>query len=168
MGGISISEDNLLSLNRTTEGYVHLSEEKGGGYAAVIEVYHHLHCLVSRRIYPLLASVHIQRLRALQPRIIPLIVCLHQNLLRTYTWLDHYETPPVGLDVSISERHVHLDHCIETLRLALTCRPDVTPLLVLEDASEQHIGAKADFYSHHKCVRFDKLSQWVDDNAAFH
>jgi hypothetical protein len=85
-----------------------------------------------------------------------------------YTWLDHYETPPIGLDVSVDERHVHLDHCIETLRLALTCRPDVTPLLVLEDPNEQHIGAKADFYSHHKCVRFDKLSQWVDDNAAFH
>jgi hypothetical protein len=48
VGGISISEDNLLSLNRTTEGYVRFSEEKGGGYAAVIEVYHHLHCLVSR------------------------------------------------------------------------------------------------------------------------
>jgi hypothetical protein len=39
VGSIGISGNNLLSLNRTTEGYVQTWEEQGGGYAAMVKVY---------------------------------------------------------------------------------------------------------------------------------
>lgn len=45
VGGISVPESSLAALNRSTEEY---AKTKDGTYAAMIEVHHQLHCLVSQ------------------------------------------------------------------------------------------------------------------------
>ena len=55
---------------------------------------------------------------------------------------------------------MHVDHCIEALRLTLMCHGDTTPMLVLDDSSSP-IGLKADFSAHHKCRKFDNLRSWM-------
>jgi hypothetical protein len=47
-GGISIPADKFPSYNRSNEReFQRVPPEKGGGYAAMIEGFHQLHCLVS-------------------------------------------------------------------------------------------------------------------------
>jgi hypothetical protein len=41
------------------------------------------------------------------------------------------------------------------------CAGDVTPVLVRLDDSKP-LGAEADFSTHHKCRRFDKLLEWME------
>ena len=59
---------------------------------------------------------------------------------------------------------MHVDHCIEALRLTLMCHGDTTPLLVLDDSSAS-IGVRADFSAHHKCRKYDNLRTWMVRNA---
>lgn len=68
---------------------------------------------------------------------------------------------PADISEPVAGR-MHVDHCIETLRLSLMCYADVTPLLVYEDP-DAPIGVRADFNVHHKCRKFDKLIEYVDN-----
>lgn len=81
-------------------------------------------------------------------------------MIRQYTYLDSYEVKPEGFTHSAEMSRVHVDHCIETLRIALMCVGDVTPVLIKLDKSKP-LGAEADFSSHHKCRRFDRLTDWM-------
>jgi hypothetical protein len=63
-----------------------------------------------------------------------------------------------GGEQQVGDR-MHVDHCIETLRLQLMCNADTTPMLVLKDDSRA-IGSKADFNVHHKCRNWDKVVEW--------
>ncbi|KAH8879266.1 hypothetical protein GQ53DRAFT_855067 [Thozetella sp. PMI_491] len=89
------------------------------------------------------------------------------NLIRMYTWLQagKYETPPGGLTSTPVGNRMHVDHCIETLRITLMCHGDVTPILVLSDPTAP-LGARADFNTHHKCRNFDKISDWITEHKA--
>ncbi|KAJ6128951.1 Protein of unknown function DUF3328 [Penicillium samsonianum] len=86
------------------------------------------------------------------------------NMIRQYTYLDSYEVPPEGFQKSPEMSRTHVDHCIETLRIHLMCAGDVTPVLVRLDDSKP-LGAEADFSTHHKCRRFDKLTEWMEIHA---
>ncbi|KAJ6149819.1 Protein of unknown function DUF3328 [Penicillium samsonianum] len=86
------------------------------------------------------------------------------NLIRQYTYLDSYEVPPEGFQRSPEMSRIHVDHCIETLRIHLMCAGDVTPVLVRLDESKP-LGAEADFSTHHKCRRFNKLTEWMEMHA---
>lgn len=57
---------------------------------------------------------------------------------------------------------MHVDHCIETLRLALMCTSDVTPMLI-ERSPDRLLGHKLDFNPYHKCRNFDKIAEFVDE-----
>lgn len=59
---------------------------------------------------------------------------------------------------------MHVDHCIESLRLSLMCYGDVTPVLI-EVAPDAPLGRRADFNVHHKCRNFEKLTEWVGENG---
>lgn len=85
---------------------------------------------------------------------------MKQNMIRQYTYLDTYENKPEGFRISAEMSRTHVDHCIETLRIALMCTGDVTPVLIRLDESKP-LGADADFQTHHKCRRFDKLTDWM-------
>ncbi|KAI1118047.1 hypothetical protein F5Y14DRAFT_400928 [Nemania sp. NC0429] len=141
VGGVEVPLDGPVRLGKATENLVHIHSDEARGYSSMLEVFHQLHCL---------------------------------NLVRQYTWRDYYDEhlrewldagdnhKMVDLNVS-SDRSVgdrmHVDHCIETLRLQLMCNADLTPMLVLKDDSVA-VGSKADFDVHHKCRRWDRLVEW--------
>ena len=58
---------------------------------------------------------------------------------------------------------MHVDHCIEGLRISLMCHGDTTPYMVLEDPTAPN-NMRADFSPHHKCRDFGLIKQWVKDN----
>ncbi|KUI70377.1 hypothetical protein VM1G_06403 [Cytospora mali] len=134
--GIMIESWQMPMLNRTDlEGYEKVAPEKGDGYIALFEVHHQLHCL---------------------------------NLVRQYTWLlmgsySEDDIPP-DLRESPKANRMHVDHCIETLRLSLMCHGDMSPLLVTMDPNEP-LGRKADFNTHHRCRNFTKLQEWTKANG---
>ena len=93
----------------------------------------------------------------------------YENLIRQYTWRDWYRRHPDvvatpadmrGTDVA---SRMHVDHCIEALRLTLMCHGDTTPYFVIEDESAP-LGKKADFSPHHTCRNFAKIATWTEDN----
>lgn len=101
-----------------------------------------------------------------------------KNLIRQYTWKDYYEKDerlkawihdPANSDIvdlhtadaqSVIDR-MHVDHCIEALRLQLMCNADVTPLLIAVDDGKDPMGV-ADFNTHHKCRNWDQIVAWQD------
>lgn len=58
---------------------------------------------------------------------------------------------------------MHVDHCIEALRLSFMCYGDVTPILA-EVAEHRQTGIKLDFNVHHKCRNFDKIVNYVREH----
>jgi len=100
--------------------------------------------------------IHLQQQRAFAKSCI-------QNMIRQFTWRHLYseEDMPPDIATPLAGR-MHVDHCIETLRLSLMCYADVTPLLIYVDPNAP-IGYRADFNIHHKCRDFDKLVEYVDN-----
>lgn len=66
------------------------------------------------------------------------------------------------LDSDVGAR-MHVDHCIEALRVTLMCHGDTTPFFSILDPTAP-LGARADFSPHRKCRKFDKLHSWVKDH----
>jgi hypothetical protein len=57
---------------------------------------------------------------------------------------------------SVADR-MHIDHCIEALRLQLMCAGDVTPVLLQLDPI---MGQSADFNVRHKCRKWERITDW--------
>jgi hypothetical protein len=53
--------------------------------------------------------------------------------------IGRYAMPPTELNSTAVGNRMHVDHCIETLRLALMCFADVTPILMLNDPSRRRV-----------------------------
>lgn len=90
-----------------------------------------------------------------------------QNTIRQYTWGDYYDRHGMPTNLpsgSLVGNRMHVDHCIETLRLVLMCHADTTPVLLEVDPKAPK-GARADFDAHHKCRNFEKLRDWMDENV---
>ncbi|KAI1420871.1 hypothetical protein F5Y12DRAFT_719090 [Xylaria sp. FL1777] len=87
------------------------------------------------------------------------------NTIRQYTWVQagKYNNVPSKFNTSPAGQRMHVDHCIETIRLALMCSGDLTPVLVRE-APQVAGGLKADFNAHHKCRDFEKIRKWHDEH----
>ncbi|KAI1124165.1 hypothetical protein F5Y10DRAFT_37005 [Nemania abortiva] len=146
LGGVEVPLDGPARLGKPSDKLVHIDSDDARGYSGMLEVFHQLHCL---------------------------------NLIRQFTWRDYYnenmrEWLETGhnhemVDLNVTTHHsvgdrMHVDHCIETLRLQLMCNADLTPMLVLKDDSVA-IGSKADFNVHHKCRRWDKVVEWQRANT---
>jgi hypothetical protein len=58
---------------------------------------------------------------------------------------------------------MHVDHCLETLRIGLMCQSDITPLRII-DGPTAPLGSRADFNAHHKCRDFEILREWMEEN----
>lgn len=56
---------------------------------------------------------------------------------------------------------MHVDHCLESIRLSLMCYADVTPVLA-ENAPHRPTGLQLDFNVHHKCRNYDKMLEYVE------
>ncbi|KAJ2975536.1 hypothetical protein NUW58_g2671 [Xylaria curta] len=140
-GTIELPLDGPAKLNKSTARLMHAQKDPARGYSAVLEVFHHLHCL---------------------------------NQIRQYTWKDYYASHMADwiagddhdiVDLNVTDHanvgdRMHVDHCIEALRLQLMCNADLTPLLIEVDDNE--LGQKADFNVHHKCRNWEKVTEWQD------
>ena len=90
-----------------------------------------------------------------------------QDMIRRYTYLDVYtnETLPADFrDVPARYLREHVDHCITTLRLAITCAGDVTPIL-LERDPESTEDVLPDLRTTHKCRNFERIQEWFIENS---
>ena len=110
------------------------ADSSGSDYRALIEVFHQLHCL---------------------------------DVIRQYTWREYYPKHPDTVSVPFlltSENEMmarmHVDHCIEALRLSLMCHGDTTPYLLRIDPQSPS-GISPDFSMHHKCVKFEPLVDYM-------
>ncbi len=54
--GSQFSAEGVARLNRTGDKLMKVPDEKGGGYSALLEVFHQIHCLASQA-YTLLEPV---------------------------------------------------------------------------------------------------------------
>jgi len=98
-------------------------------------------------------------------------------MIRQYTWRDYYRDHAdeflnngarIDLNItalqSVGDR-MHVDHCLETLRLTLMCNADVTPSLVIKNEDKPE-GSEADFNTFHKCRNFDAIMEWQEHHNA--
>ncbi|TDZ21043.1 Cyclochlorotine biosynthesis protein O [Colletotrichum orbiculare MAFF 240422] len=90
------------------------------------------------------------------------------NLVRQFTYRDSYNySMEVPFGDTAAMLRLHVDHCIETIRLNLMCAGDVTPFLVTLDPQNK-LGESPDFETLHRCRRFDKLAEWSKSHVASH
>jgi hypothetical protein len=155
-GPFRIPEEEVAGLNRSADlggGKALIPADDGsGGYLAMIEVFHQLHCLVSA----------LSCLTPIQTK-------YTKNMVRQYTWYGWYERHqdivemPENLLMGAVGRRMHVDHCIEALRLSLMCQSDTSPVFLVKDP-ESSLGERAQFSTHHKCRNFEKIREWAVDN----
>ncbi|KUJ15077.1 uncharacterized protein LY89DRAFT_708583 [Mollisia scopiformis] len=138
-GIVLIPPDRIPSLNRSIEqGFVEVTVRNSSGFIGEIEVFHHLHCL---------------------------------NFIRQYVWVDFYpedQAPSLLKGNGESQREVnrlHVAHCIEVLRQALTCNADLTPYLMYKTPNGKS-PVTEDFNASHMCKNFDRIMDWMKDNSA--
>lgn len=88
-------------------------------------------------------------------------------MIRAYTYLDHYGEEELPLDfqhTDAASMREHVDHCISTLRLAVTCTSDVTPILLSRDI-DHPLSVNPDFRTSHVCRNFEKIQEWYIDKS---
>ena len=85
-------------------------------------------------------------------------------MVRQYTYRNEYDYSNVtAFRAPPAVVRGHIDHCIETLRKAIMCTADVTPVLFLNDAARLS-GRKSDFNIRKKCRDFGRIQQWTWEN----
>lgn len=137
MPTIHFPESAMPLLNKTpASNWAHVSDKYGGGMLGFFDVFHQLHCL---------------------------------NLVRQYTYhlTGSYDYSNVTAFRAPQEVvRGHIDHCIETIRKAIMCTADVTPVVFLKDSSRKG-GSKSDFNIRKKCRDFERIREWVGENMGF-
>lgn len=133
--GVGLTIDEIAKLNKTRPGVsfteIEGSDPENPTYASTLEVFHQIHCL---------------------------------SLIRQATWPlrmfnESWHSYPWFLTDELGGR-MHVDHCLESLRLSLMCYADVTPVLA-ENNPMRPTGLQLDFNVHHKCRNYDKLLEHV-------
>ncbi|KAI0506331.1 hypothetical protein F5B22DRAFT_456338 [Xylaria bambusicola] len=141
-GMIEVSKNVVEKLNKSTENLKPVvSDDPARGYAGVLEVFHHLHCL--NQIRQFTWKDHYETHMA--------------EWVQEHPWI-------IDLNVTNPQSDMdrkHVDHCIEALRLQLMCAADVTPVLLRPDPD---LGVKADFDVHHRCRDWDLITNWQDNH----
>lgn len=182
-GTVNVPEEKLESLNYSSDAnYMRTPAKYGGGIEAAVEVFHQMHCLVSSGdfVSPSLQVVfaphaHIPATNPSEYHVPPkkfvpssslppeFPTDIPKNMIRQYTYISSYSSPPPGFNVSPEIVRTHIDHCIETLRRSLMCTGDATPMPIQADP-DAPTGASAKFSTHHKCRRWAKLTEWMEKN----
>ncbi|KAK4076184.1 hypothetical protein Trihar35433_2744 [Trichoderma harzianum] len=129
---VLLPSEHMPDLNRhDTTDYMRAPAGEGDGYVASLEVFHQLHCL---------------------------------NYIRQFTWYQmgaYNENNSQHLvNGTLKELRIHTDHCIESLRIALMCQADVSPVLMKWDNNYDPPRPAAEFSSHHRCRNFDAIMNW--------
>ncbi|KAL5455663.1 hypothetical protein PMIN06_004335 [Paraphaeosphaeria minitans] len=144
----------IHKLNRTRNRLLHANGNPSRGYLGLLEVSHQLHCLNQYTWKPYYAA-HAD---------------LFANLSDTID-LDLADT--IDLDLAdardVGDR-MHVDHCLETLRLTLMCNADVTPTVRwrercnsvrLDSAPESHLSGRKNNGSKRKVTSKPSLKHLI-------
>jgi len=140
-------------MNKTTDKeWVH--QPSGQAYSGYFEGFHQVHCLVSTLHtcvdFFLFRSC---TLNSLKP----------QSLIRQYTYRDEYDfTGLVHWDQGPEQMKLHIEHCVELLRVNLMCLADVTPYL-LYHGNDGKVGVEVRKPA--KCKDYENLQEWTRDNS---
>ncbi|KAB8231387.1 oxidase ustYa family protein [Aspergillus alliaceus] len=138
---ISVPEEKLAVLNKSDprgQGWLPVppvtGHEGGGEFAALVEVFHQLHCINTLRL-----EVHKE------------------------SYFAHFGEWPDGSGPGNEiVKGTHLDHCIELLRITLMCVSDVTPLMFIDDP-QAFQGGTPDFNTMHTCRNFWGIRKMVEE-----
>ncbi|KAJ0284247.1 hypothetical protein CBS470a_006962 [Colletotrichum nupharicola] len=123
-----------------------------GGYAGMLDIFHHLHCLV--RTFRLSNLPSFQMADPDMPS---------QRMIRIGYTLDLYPAYQPMLSSQMGELvPMHIDHCIDELRQAVMCRADVTVLT--SDWIDWHPKPWLNFNVEHECVNWDNVFQWSKEH----
>ncbi|KAH8912447.1 hypothetical protein BR93DRAFT_78799 [Coniochaeta sp. PMI_546] len=88
------------------------------------------------------------------------------NMIRQFTNRDRYDySHESAFNAPEDVVRGHVDHCIETLRKAIMCTSEVTPMVFPLDSSRPG-GRKSDFNIKRKCRNYEKIQRWALDNHA--
>ncbi|KOC15614.1 hypothetical protein AFLA70_269g001771 [Aspergillus flavus AF70] len=137
---IGVPREKLEVLNKsgpTSLNWFHAPPSPDHGardeLAALVEVFHQLHCINTLRLEVHKDSYH-----------------------------DHFGEWPDGSGPGNEAiKKTHIDHCIELLRITLMCTSDVTPLLFIDDPHAFQ-GRTPDFNTMHTCRNFWEIREWVE------
>lgn len=114
-----------------------------GDYIGQLGVHHELHCLV----------------RTAATCTITVLMCLSQKRIRRWIYRDHYQ--PNLTAAEFEENKIHIDHCIELIRVSTMCRGD-TSLSTFKWLDTDHgLVTETRDVSYHSCVNYDALMDWV-------
>ncbi|KAI1296024.1 hypothetical protein F5Y03DRAFT_399034 [Xylaria venustula] len=89
------------------------------------------------------------------------IHCL--NLVRQYIYRDHWDYSQLpSFKGGDKVRRAHVDHCIETLRMVLTCSTDITPYTLHKSSISESVISRS--YPR-KCRVYSDIVDWVHSNS---
>ncbi|KAK3935488.1 hypothetical protein QBC46DRAFT_397389 [Diplogelasinospora grovesii] len=89
------------------------------------------------------------------------------SLVRQYTYRNDYDYSNVTAFRAPEEVvRGHIDHCIETIRKAIMCTGDVTPVVFRKDDGRAE-GFKSDFNIQRKCRNFTKIQEWAFEHRGY-
>lgn len=131
-------------------------QEPGEKYYASVEVFHHLHCLVSN----FLIAAGLESFADFVD------LPTWQNLIRTYTYREYYDRPenrPLAYSDGEDLLRKHVDHCIDMLRQVVSCNADVG---LVTFNWVKGFGLTPDFSTQHKCRKLDNIIKWVDTHQS--
>lgn len=66
--------------------------------------------------------------------------------------------PPTELKSLVIGKRIYINHYIKTLRLALMCFADMTPIFILNNPDSPE-GIRANFKSQYKCRNFNRIEE---------
>jgi hypothetical protein len=152
VGAFNVPLELLAGLNKSSiDGDFRLvGEEHGGGVGGLLEGAHQIHCLVGLQ----------------DPKQRSVLYSTDgdwQNLVRQYIYRDHWDYSRIpSFNGGPRVRRHHVDHCILTLRMVLTCLSDVTPSIL-----ERRHGRVVAVGAPRKCRVYSGLVDWVNQHSVF-
>lgn len=85
--------------------------------------------------------------------------------MRQWVYRDHYL--PNLTEAEYTENKVHIDHCMELLRVTIMCRGDtsLSTFNWLERPDGLTAVTETRDVAYHSCVNYDHLMHWVRDRS---
>ncbi|KAH6630578.1 hypothetical protein B0J18DRAFT_105686 [Chaetomium sp. MPI-SDFR-AT-0129] len=87
------------------------------------------------------------------------------NLLRQFTWKEHYSHTGGDIDAPVADIRGHVDHCLETLRMNLMCQADIGVFTFKVYPELGDNDPWPDFSTLHTCRNFEDIRTWARDRA---
>ncbi|KAH8900790.1 hypothetical protein GQ53DRAFT_776478 [Thozetella sp. PMI_491] len=77
------------------------------------------------------------------------------NMIRKFMAPDYYDLGPRG------PAKVHIEHCLDALRLSVMCHGDMTPIPTIHDENRGPGGFMPEFRTVHTCRDYQTIREWT-------